>query len=125
MGSEWEAAPLGLWKEIGGTNHHPPPQLPPGSHLLHHLWKWCQRMRQKQVVQHFGFTRNILERAGPASSCWVKDLPQLATWPTLASSAPSGFSHIWFKHVTTQFSANIHQGILAWSPEPGAWKPWF
>lgn len=40
MGSEWEAAPLGLWKEMGGTNHHPPPQLPPGSHLLHHLWKW-------------------------------------------------------------------------------------
>lgn len=39
MGSEWEAAPLGLWKEMGGTNHHPPPQLPPGSHALHHLWK--------------------------------------------------------------------------------------
>lgn len=40
MGSEWEAAPLGLWKEMGGTNQHPPPQLPPGSHVLHHLWKW-------------------------------------------------------------------------------------
>lgn len=24
----------------GQIINHPPPQLPPGSHLLHHLWKW-------------------------------------------------------------------------------------
>lgn len=31
---------LGCGRRYGEVNHHPPPQLPPGSHLLHHLWKW-------------------------------------------------------------------------------------
>lgn len=56
--------------------------------------------------QHFGFKGIYLSGQALLSSCWIKDLPQLAIWLTMVSSVPSGFSHIWFKHATTQFSAN-------------------
>lgn len=109
MGSEWEAPPTS-WAvkgEIGGSNHRPPSQLLPGSHLLHHLWKWVSTHEAEAGSSAFWLYKGIyLSGQALLSSCQVKDLPQLATWPTLASSVPSGFSHIWFKHATTQFSAN-------------------
>lgn len=67
MWSEWETSPPGLWKESWEgriiTYHL--------NLLLVHTYSiifgnGCQHIRQKQVVQHFGFTRNILEWAGSA-----------------------------------------------------------
>lgn len=31
---------LGCGRKDGRVNYQPPSQLPPGSHWLHHLWKW-------------------------------------------------------------------------------------
>lgn len=97
MGSEWEAPPTS-WAVEGEIE---------GQIIAHHLnfflahtysiifGKGCQHMRQKQVVQHFGFTRNILEWAGSA-----KQLPGQGSSTAGHLAHTSQLSFFWlFSHL--------------------------
>lgn len=135
---------LGLWRQREDARSALRPQPSPGSR-----WKRSPaplslelsmsiRVGKEAGSQRFGFTRTtntqswkdyvqqlaqypappqagLLPNSWPASPCWN-------------SPGPSGFSYIWFKHATTQFSVNSlkkkkNLRKLAWSTDLGARKP--